>query len=46
MMVLISSVPSYLMISIEWVPYLQKECGYCKITPDVHHQLEWLSSIF
>ena len=29
MMVLIS----YLMIPIEWVPYPQKECGYCRMIP-------------
>jgi hypothetical protein len=30
MMVLIS----HLMVAIEWVPYSQKECGYCRMT---HH---------
>ena len=25
---------SHLMVPIEWVPYPQKECGYCKMTLD------------
>jgi hypothetical protein len=24
---------SHLMVPIKWVPYLQKECEYCRITP-------------
>ena len=24
---------SHLMVPIEWVPYPQKECGYCRMTP-------------
>ena len=24
---------SHLMVLIEWVPYPQKECGYCRMTP-------------
>jgi hypothetical protein len=23
---------SHLMVAIEWVPYPQKECGYCRMT--------------
>ncbi len=32
---------SHLMVPIEWVPYPQKECGYCRMThPDTHERLQ------
>ena len=27
---------SHLMVSIEWFPYLQKECKYCRMTHNIH----------
>jgi hypothetical protein len=35
---------SHLIVPIEWVPYPQKECGYCRMTPTNNIKLTKIKS--
>ena len=37
---------SHLMVPIEWVPYPQKECGYCRMTHDYQEKKKFPSIHF